>query len=310
MSLGSLIAADRGDPVEKSVVSDLGKALGTRAPDQRAKGWHPSSLMDMCPRFETLKQLINTDEIRDPGHSPRTQMIFDVGNALHEWWQEQYFGPMQVLKGKWRCVRCGYVTSGMVLMPNRPHACGEDDGPSITDGKIITLGNNRSWKFDEVRVTNDEWGVVGHSDGIYVLGKDSPQEEEVVLDIKTAGPTFWAGGGRVYPSNIFQVNIYMWLLGLKKSILLYVDKGGAERSLDLMCKEVEVLYNDTYRKDACLKIDAYRHGVKTKTLPSRMATCELRPSCAKAKGCPAKAICLSDKKSASIEKAWGIVETL
>jgi len=319
MSLGSIISSDRGERAELSIIKDLEKAMVRRPPDNRARGWHPSQLMEMCPRYEVLRQLVTKDgkKIEDVGIDIRTQMIFDVGTALHEWWQEKYFGPMGVLKGKWRCARCGFKTDGMETMPKYPHNC--DVGPKIggTPALIdhnpkdkIKVGHNRTWKFDEVRVESKKWGIVGHSDGIYILGMGSLCEEDVVLDIKTAGPTFWNGGGRPYPSNIFQINLYMWLLGLKKGILLYVDKGGVDKSLSAMCKEVVVPYNDSHRKDACMKIDAYRHAVAVKTLPPRMVTCELRPNSGKAKGCPLKSACLSDKTACAVEKEWGTVESL
>jgi hypothetical protein len=317
MSLGAIISADRGEKAVKSIVYDLEVAMSRRGPDRRDHGWHPSQLMDMCPRFEILRRLVK-DDLQEETDRPntRTQFIFDIGTALHAWWQEQYFGPMQVLKGKWRCIRCGYKTSATSLMPKRPHYCGDvnedaDGNPlEVAGSNELKVGHNHHWKFDEVSVRSEEWGVVGHSDGIYVLGKESLCEEDVVLDIKTAGPTFWNGGARPYPSNIFQINLYMWLLGLKKGVLLYVDKGGVDKSLTTMCKEVVVDYNDTHRKDACAKIEAYRDGARTRTLPSRMATCELRPRSAKPKGCPLSSICLSDKKSGEVEKTWGDVEIL
>jgi CRISPR/Cas system-associated exonuclease Cas4 (RecB family) len=271
--------------------------------------------MDMCPRAQILEQLVpKTDEPDESDIDTRTQIIFDVGTALHEWWQEQYFGPMQVLKGKWRCPACGYVTSKMQTMPTHPHYCHEgtedaDGTPHEAASDPIAFGHNRSWKFDEVPVKSEEWGIVGHSDGIYILGKGTLAEEDVVLDIKTAGPSFWAGGARPYPSNIFQLNIYMWLLGKTKGVLLYVDKGACSTN-DVGCAEVIVDYNDTHRKDACAKIDLYRKAVEKKRLPGRLATCEFRPNGAKAKKCPYRKQCLSDKNAAILEKQWGDVEYL
>lgn len=313
MSLGDIISQDAGMPAPiASIVHDLRLAMNKRAPDYRAHGWHPSGLMDMCPRAQVLDQLV-TGKVTREDIDTRTQIIFDVGNALHQWWQEQYFGPMGVLKGKWRCARCGFKTIGMETMPTQPHDCEGDASllegtPKLNPSPArISFSNNRAWKFDEVPVESEEWGIVGHSDGIYVLGKGTFIEEDVVLDIKTAGPSFWAGGARPYPSNIFQLNLYMWLLGKTKGVLLYVDKGGCS-SNDMGCIEVIVDYNDTHRKDACMKISVYRNAVEKKQLPGRLATCEFRPNGAKAKKCPYRKQCLSDSKAAEIEKAWGDVE--
>lgn len=311
MSIGDIVNAHRSAPTgDGSVLADLASAFASRPGDFRAEGWHPSQLMDMCPRFEILKQLMpdlgDATEVIDT----RTQMIFDVGTALHSWWQEQYFGPMGVLKGNWRCVHCNYQTS-MTTMPIKPHHCGNtvSDGSPVLNphGTPARVGNNRIWRFAEVPVLNKEWNIIGHSDGIYLL-RGPTGIIECILEIKTAGPSFWARGGIPYAANIFQINIYMWLTGMTRGILLYIDKGGVNKDLPMMCKEVVVNYNDTHRKDACMKIDLYRDAVKTKTLPARMATCELKPRSAKPSSCPYSRICLSDKKSDTVEKAWGTVK--
>lgn len=315
MSLGSIISADRGSVPLLSIVGDLEKAVRKRGPDIRDRGWHPSQLMDMCPRFEVLRRLLPDEHAPDrlSDFDLRTQMIFDVGTALHLWWQEQYFGPMGVLKGSWRCCRCGYRT-GIMTMPMGDHLCGSsysDGSPMlIPNGRTASFGNNRLWKFAEVPVKNSDWGIVGHSDGIYILGLNTAYQEDVVLDIKTAGPNFWSSGGRPYPSNIFQINLYMWMLNKKKGVLLYVDKGGCDKTLPMMCKEIIVDYNDIHRRDACAKIDAYREAVASKTLPPRMAVCELRPGSAKARGCYLNSVCLSDRRSDEVEKIWGNVEMI
>ena len=322
MSLGDIVSADRQTPeVEHSIIGDLTRAMGTREPDHRAKGWHPSQLMDMCPRQEVLLRL-KDGQIEKEDHPLRTKMIFDVGTALHAWWQEQYFGPMGVLKGRWRCARCGFKTTGMMKMPMYPHKCGVgtpvEGEPWVDDTDVkgkARVGHNRIWKFAEVPVKNEEWGIVGHSDGIYLLGKYGLTIQQIVeatLEIKTAGFTFWDGRkGHPYPENIFQINLYMWLTGKTKGVLLYIDKGGVDRDLLAMCKEVVVDYNDRHRKDACAKITAYRRSVENCKLPGRMAICELKPNSAKPKKCPARSICLSDKKSSAIEVAsWDTVEML
>lgn len=312
MSLGDIVAAHRGDtqPGPMSVLADIEAAFSKRPPDHRAEGWHPSQLMDMCPRLEVLQQLMPDLEGAHERIDTRTQMIFDVGTALHAWWQEQYFGPMGVLKGNWKCARCDYTTS-MTTMPTRSHLCGStcaDGSPVLAPTSAAPrVGGNSLWRFAEVPVKSDKWGIVGHSDGIYLL-RGPTGIVEAVLEIKTAGPSFWARGGIPYAANIFQINIYMWLTGTTKGILLYIDKGGVNKELPMMCKEVLVDYNDTHRKDACAKIELYRDAVTAKTLPPRMAMCELRPRSAKPSKCPYSRICLSDAKAATVEKAWGSVK--
>jgi len=231
---------------------------------------------------------------------PLTQAIFDVGTAVHRWWQEQYFGPMEVLKGLWECRKCGFTVGP--FMPMTPHA-------QCFETEFIGVNHNSYWRFVEPEILVLEWGIVGHCDGVYVLAKDTAAEEDALLEIKTAGPKFWTGGLRPYPANIYQMNLYMWAKGLKKGILLYVDKGGAGRR-KVMCKEFILDYNDVHRKDACDKISAYRDGVENQKLPPRFAVCELTPTAAKPRSCAFTSICLSDKKSGEVEKTWGKVDMI
>jgi hypothetical protein len=310
MSLGDLVRQDRGsDSPKLSIIADLSVAIEKAVEDEyvngdpdRVEGWHPSELMDMCPRFEVLRQLI-------PGvvgkksfrPTPKAKLVFDVGTALHRWWQDQYFGPMGVLVGNWDCPRCGYMVEDQT-MPLTPCPNCMESFPE----RPIELGRNSLWRFREVPVSDPELGIIGHSDGLYLLGKGTMYEERAVLEMKTAGPNFWTNGARPYPANIFQINLYMWLTKTKKGFLLYIDKGGAAAT-DLMCKEVVVDYDDRPHQQVKTKIEAYRDAVKAKILPPKMAVCELTPNQARPRLCAFGDVCLSDRKSHEVVEKWGEV---
>jgi len=293
-----------------SIQHDLVKAIMTSTLDSfengvntsRSIGWHPSQLESMCPRYEVLRQLV-PDELDMKIVVPdiRTQLIFDVGTAVHEWIQNQYLGPMGRLKGTWICMQTGHVVLNSV-MPKKPH-----NTPNAPD---ITLGANSYWRYGELSVRNKDWGVVGRIDGIYILGQGTEDEEEVVLDIKTAGPYFWNAGAKVpLQSSLFQINLYMWLLGKKKGVLLYVDKAGVYKDGPPF-KEFVVEYSEIPRKDACDKIEVYRACVGRKEIPHMMTHCEHQPTGARARQCPLRKVCQDVSRVAQLEASWGLVQYL
>ena len=293
-------------PGALSVEDDLASAIITATENEylngtnknRAEGWHPSQLSRMCPRHEVLRQLMPAAVDRSKLIPDlRMQVIFDVGHALHRWFQEQYFGPMGRLKGNWICRLCGTVATN-VPMPAHPHSCtGNSD--------VIEIGKNQFWSFDEPALENTEWGVVGRCDGIYIpISKDV---EEAVLEIKTAGPSFWTNPKAPLRPNVFQINIYMWLRGLKRGVLLYVDKAGTYKK-GRPFKEFIIEYNDAPRKEACEKIEEYRMNVEGKTMPRQLTFCEVQPTGARARQCPLRAICMDRALVTTLEKDWGKVK--
>jgi hypothetical protein len=291
-----------------SVQYDLVKAITTSTVESfekgintaRAIGWHPSQLESMCPRYEVLRQLV--PEELDMGivvPDMRTQLIFDVGTAIHEWIQNQYLGPMGKLKGTWVCTQTGHTVEDSV-MPSTPYK----------GKRKIAIGNNHFWRYGELSLENKDWGIVGHTDGIYILGQGTKDEEEVVLEIKTAGPYFWNAGAKApLQSNLFQINLYMWLLGKKKGVLLYVDKAGVYKDGPPF-KEFIVEYSEIPRKDACEKIEIYRACVQRKEMPHMLTHCEHQPTGARARQCPLRKVCQDLSFVAQLEKVWGPVKYL
>ena len=65
--------------------------------------FHVSSLYYMCPRCEVYKAVLPPEKLPSARLDAITQARFDVGHAMHYWYQTKYLGPMGVLKGKWKC---------------------------------------------------------------------------------------------------------------------------------------------------------------------------------------------------------------
>ena len=66
----------------------------------RKPGLHASGLYDVCARRNVLMTVYGS---HTTPHTAGNYFTFDVGHALHYWWQERYLGPKQELWGDWMC---------------------------------------------------------------------------------------------------------------------------------------------------------------------------------------------------------------
>jgi len=275
-----------------SPIRDLNTFLSKRV-DNRADGWHPSQLYDMCPRAEMIKRLdgienyiaLNLSNIADVTEnnpeSMRHAVMFDVGNAVHYWIQNRYFGPMGVLKGAWKCLKCGNRIWG--FWARECQNC----------GGVHTL------EFKEIPIHDPIHNIVGHSDGIYVPKWAKSEDDEAVIDIKTAGPHWWKTK-YIDKKYVYQIMIYTGLMGLKKAILFFVDKASTEP-----CPFYEHImdYDPVPLKDAREKIEIFNAYAGKKEFPMRCAECEI-PGNQKCKKCPVSHVCMTDSIMDKIQDSW------
>ena len=127
---------------------------------------HPSEMAkaDWCPR-ETYFRMTNEPQ-SDPEANPSFQMetIFEEGHEIHRKWQT-WFWEMGTLFGWWMCVACGEEWEA--LSPHTCPFCG-----AIRDA-IVYL---------EVPIEDDEYQVLGHSDGAV-----HDRKGKVLIEIKSVG---------------------------------------------------------------------------------------------------------------------------
>lgn len=209
--------------------------------------FHVSSLYYMCPRCEVYKAVLPPDKLPSDRLDAMTQARFDIGHAMHYWYQNKYLGPMGVLKGKWRCRRCHNVVNGFM--------------PTTTCEKCAGEGRKRvkDWEFDETVVLSKKWNIKGKIDGIL-----APDGEEYLMDLKTCKPSLFSKLQKPWPSAIFQVQVYMWLLKIQHGVLVYIDKS-ADGSVP--AKEFPVEYSLKTVNSVKGKITAFRMGMESKSLP-------------------------------------------
>jgi hypothetical protein len=244
-------------------------------------GWHISSIPYLCPRELALRSLF-PKPVEADHWEPRALMRVDVGSAVHGWWQNQYLGPANILFGNWACRgKCQkrWIES---LMPGR--RCNDCGG-------VV--------EFTELQVRDDATRICGSTDGILMLGG-----ERWGFDLKTSTEDSMARIKEPYEGHIWQLNLYMHLLGVNKGLIVYVDpvcrfwrekNGTGLESLPVL--EFRVDYDRKWWDKAvevtkaAQKIkDEIKAGTWDGVLPSQI--CE-NPSVFRAKDCPVAAECFT-----------------
>lgn len=183
----------------------------------REPGHHCSEMFKFCARRVILDTFFPENRPA-PGHEPRVQIIFDVGHALHAWFQNKYLGPDRVLWGSWKCRGCKRRIRG--LMPKACRRCGAP---------------RSVFKYLEPLVREPHLNLIGHCDGILLI-----EGEKRVLELKTINPKGFeqvVRYGAAVPAHIYQVNIYMHLLKMDACSVLYINKA------DSRLAEFEVPYD-------------------------------------------------------------------
>lgn len=165
-----------------------------------------SNLYKVCGRREAIL-------MAEPSMRPRRissvggQLTFDVGHALHWWWQNRYLGPMGRLWGNWFCARCDKVVI-QGLMPKRCPSC--DQGYK----KVIT--------YEEMVLKNERLRYKGHPDGLLV---DAPGPPKLLFELKSKKSERFETLKKPDPEHSIQAHSYMRPLGVREAMIVYVDKG-------------------------------------------------------------------------------------
>lgn len=224
-------------------------------PSWRSDGFHASALKYMCARQEVFQRIMPRPKIAR--FDPHSLIIFGIGHAVHSWWQNNYLGPMGILRGEWVCTRCGASVDG--FMPTDPctvcrwakrlvlpsgespeyceTTCRWPGGFDAEDRDCNYCRRWGRWRYIEPRIElmlDDEIKVqqhvlVGHMDGILVI-----DEEEIVLDMKTIDPDFMKTLTEPRPAHRQQVTAYMKGLRaqghkIDRALLVYIPKTGNKR---------------------------------------------------------------------------------
>ena len=197
--------------------------------------FHPSAFGSCLRKMAFQHYKIPKDKLIDP----KTYRVFEAGHA-HHYRMQSHFAQMGILRGYWKCRLCSKVhgTDNKIGI-----FCPEDCECKETIKKIDPNFNGLKRKsldlfeYEEILLKDDEYNFKGHCDGIIELVKDTPKER-YVIDFKTVKAEKFAFLRE--PDNVYvvQINIYMWLSGVKKGIIFYEEKNSHE------LKEFRVNYNE------------------------------------------------------------------
>lgn len=206
----------------------------TKHQEPREPGFHVSGISRICARQAAIMQALDVypakallelehlfklytaqgmtsagdvgKEFVDPAGSVKTQ---DHGTALHRWFQREYLGVSQMLYGDWYCAGCGKEKRGYM-----PLAC--DCGQHWRDA--IT--------YRELTVRFEIAGLTfsGHVDGLWV-DPEWGWEKRLVNEIKTVSTSKYDNLRKPVFPHVVQCHGYMHGLGIRKAILVYIDRG-------------------------------------------------------------------------------------
>lgn len=212
---------------ETRVLGSLERHLLSKPKDKsrRTDMLHPSDMVgsDWCHRASYF-HLLGNEPISTRTSSLRLELVFQEGHDIHKKWQ-RWFQQMGVLQGKWYCEECEEIFWGL---------------PDCHDGPL---------KYREVPFFNEEYRIVGHSDG-WLVGLGDP----LMLEIKSVGdgtlrwecPELYANNGydfnktwreinAPFKKHIDQVQLYMKLAELQgyenipnEAVIIYEAKPNQE----------------------------------------------------------------------------------
>lgn len=269
MSLKNLLRATHGHETLKAALEEH---LVTREPDFREAGWHPSAFSGICERRLVLERLLKKAKASPERVDSKMQRIFDVGKALHAWYQNQYFGAMGVLWGRW-VPREGKARWG--FRPESPPAWDYDEIPF------------------EVKLQDCDDTLYGHADGVVKV-----RSKFYVLELKTSNTRNFGLLTEADPKHIAQATTYMelinkgWVKGCSReliphvdgAIILYINKDDSRE------KEYFVPYDEVAGAIELQRPRTVDTALRDKILPEREEECpDSKAPCAV--DCPMSSAC-------------------
>lgn len=190
---------------------------------ERKPGLHASGLWKVCARKELLTHIFGAKKRHLKAGN---QLTFDVGHALHFWWQHRYLGPKQELLGDWICSACPCPKcKGRKTKIAKCDAC-RHTGRKLVHGKMpMNCECGTPWQesitYLELEVVDEELQYVGHADGVL----DCADGKQRVFEFKTIGPNGYPDLQSPKVSHVIQAHSYMRPLGLDEALIVYQDKG-------------------------------------------------------------------------------------
>jgi hypothetical protein len=263
-----------------------------------------SAFATLCPREEVLAALGNV--IRKNKNDSSAMFNLALGTGVHQAFQSEMLPRLGLLLGSWKCENsCEFhqkdgkfsythawqtrtvvdtINVNLGPGPEEPNLIVE---LSLKPEKCVLCGGS-VFQYTEQFFKNKAFGITAHPDGfIKNPWVQNPTDDDIgVLELKTIGKT---GSKEVKNApkfeHIIQVQIYMWLTGLKWAVILYWDKsiygtdGLIEHKIERDEDSIEAIKKT---------IAEVWMGIETGVLPARICsteTCSRASDCSLAKQC-------------------------
>ena len=176
--------------------------------------WFRSSgLYRLCPRSLQLGKEHGVNLAIDV--DSKLRWIFGSGTAIHTQFQQDYLPTLgNVFQGWWS--KTG---------SDQPWHKGEELTGGSLSHKWTTKPDGSDWQYEELEFVNEEFRLTGHCDGVLVWDENDIE----ALELKTISSRGYdnvdpALGGRPKGEHVIQVQAYMWLMGLQKARIVYINK--------------------------------------------------------------------------------------
>jgi hypothetical protein len=174
------------------------------------------------------------------------QRICDSGHAYHHRMQRD-LAVMGVLRGWWRCKSCNLILGKEdplgIFLPEKCDCQKKED-----KRKGIDL-----FEYEEIYLVSDsKYNFKGNCDGIIEIEKGNP-DSRYVIDFKSISENGFSYLNKPDHKYVVQINIYMWLTGIKKGIIFYEEKN-RHNMVEFLEKYDEKLIDYIKKSSSRLKI--------------------------------------------------------
>ena len=217
--LGNVLS-DVMKPKQVQTSRRLQEALFDSMPEKRRDQtpyegmWFRSSgLYRLCPRSLQLGKEHGVNLAIEV--DSKLRWIFGSGTAIHTQFQQDYLPTLgDVFQGWWS-----------KLESDQPWHKGEELTGGSLSNKWTKRPEGKGWQYEELEFVNEEFRLTGHCDGVLVWNEDDIE----ALELKTISSRGYdnvdpALGGRPKGEHVIQVQAYMWLMGLDKARIVYINK--------------------------------------------------------------------------------------
>jgi len=261
--------------------------------DRDYRHFHASEF-DNCHRklvykYYEYEGAINASEPHAALIDPQLQRIFDTGHGMH-YRLGQNLQQSGLLKGVWRCKDCGsFYGKDEKLGILRPKQC---------------CGNDNSFKYYEVGFYDEETMIGGHVDAVLdlrgqeingeLIPNEAPEEEShLIVDFKTIRSEAFRRLSGPQPYHTTQMQIYLYLSGLKFGKFLYENKNDCAFREFLVPRDDALIDSKVIAAKALKRIVKGTNSNGKRTLPNRAHKKDNAKECVE---CPFRSHCWGLKK--------------